>query len=197
LAQAGFPEQLPLPPTLPDPDKSGYASVDGLKIWYASWGAGPPVLLLEGGEDSTADWGFLVPDLVKHGYRAVAIDRRCQGRSTCSSRQIDYHLFAEDDLAVMNQLGIKTAAIVGFSDGAVVGIDLALNHLDRVQRLFALGADSSVAGEIFTPSSDPTDMMAQTIPGAAELIIPDADHYAMWEQPALFSQSVLAFLSGN
>lgn len=42
-----------------------------------------------------------------------------------------------------------------------------------------------------------TDMMARTIPGASELIFPDADHYAMWEDPALFNQAVLSFLAGG
>lgn len=50
--------------------------------------------------------------------------------------------------------------------------------------------------EAYIKRSD-TDMMARTIPAAAELIFPDADHYAMWEDSALFNQAVLSFLAGG
>lgn len=265
-AFAHLTSRLPLPPNLPKPPVSGYAPVNGVKIWYGVYGTGQPVILLEGGEDSSDDWGFLVPALVQHGYRAIVVDTRCQGHSTCSPHTLNYHLFAQDVIGVMDHLGLRRAAIVGFSDGGVTGLDLAMHHPDRITRVFAYGANSSVAGEILSTPADPaartrgqasdrwceahyreespmpdawpqvaariehlwqtephytpaelhairvpvwiadgdheayikrsdTDMMARTIPGAAELIFPDADHYALWEDPALFNQVVLSFLA--
>jgi hypothetical protein len=83
-ALAHWSMQLPLPPNLPRPPVSGYAPVNGVRIWYGVFGTGQPVILLEGGEDPADDWSLLVPVLVRHGYRAIVIDTRCQGHSTCS-----------------------------------------------------------------------------------------------------------------
>lgn len=154
-ALAHWSMQLPLPPNLPTPSESGYAPVNGVRIWYGVFGTGRPVILLEGGEDPSDDWSLLVPVLVRHGYRAIVIDTRCQGRSTCSQQALDYHVFAEDVIGAMNHLRTHRAAIVGFSDGAIVGLDLAMNHPDRITRVFAYGANSSPAAEIFASPRDP------------------------------------------
>lgn len=90
---------------------SGYASVNGVRIWYGIFGTGRPVILLEGGEDAADDWSLLVPVLVRHGYRAIIIDTRCQGRSTCSPQPLDYHLFAEDMIGAVDHLGIHTGLV--------------------------------------------------------------------------------------
>lgn len=136
---------IPLPPPLPPASSSGYVRVDGVKLWYAQYGKGAPVVLIEGGLDSTAAWGYLIPAIDRH-YRVIAIDTRCQGRSTCSSATLDYHLFAQDMIGVMDALHVRRAAVIGWSDGAIVGLDMALHHPDRVSKLFAYGANSNVAG---------------------------------------------------
>jgi pimeloyl-ACP methyl ester carboxylesterase len=259
---------LPVPPNLPPPEAGGLVPVNGVKIWYGSYGSGSAVILLEGGKDSSDDWGFLVPDLVRNGYRAIVIDTRCQGRSTCSPQPLGYHLFAQDVVGVMDRLHLRRASFVGFSDGAIVGLDIAMHYPGRVTRLFAHGANSSVSTVSFVPSTDPavrarieeakvwtearyrvespapngwsalehrvdrmwntqpnytrtnfeairtpvwivdgdheeyvkrsdTDMMAHAIRGAAELILPDSDDYALWEHPALFDEAVLTFLGDH
>jgi pimeloyl-ACP methyl ester carboxylesterase len=143
-SRAGAHVTIPLPPPLPAAQTSGYAPVNGVKLWYAEYGAGAPVILIEGGLDSTAAWGYLIPALAKQ-YRVIAIDTRCQGRSTCSPAPLSYHLFAQDMIGAMNHLHLQRAAVVGWSDGAIIGIDMALHHPDRVTKLFAYGANSNVA----------------------------------------------------
>jgi pimeloyl-ACP methyl ester carboxylesterase len=146
---------LPLPPNLPTPPTSGYARVDGVNIWYGSYGAGSPVILLPGGKDSSDDWGFLVPELERHGYRAIVIDTRCQGRSGCSAELLGYDRFARDVIGVMDHLGVPRAAFVGFSDGAIVGLDIAMHYPTRVTRLFAHGASSNTAAAPLNAFADP------------------------------------------
>jgi pimeloyl-ACP methyl ester carboxylesterase len=107
---------------------------------------GVPVLLLHGGEGNSNYFGNLVPILVKHGYRVIAIDSRGHGRSTRTDVPITYHLMAKDVIQVLDRLKIQRVSLVGWSDGGCIGYDLAINHPQRLARLFAFGADADVSG---------------------------------------------------
>lgn len=132
-------------PTLPRADKVGTASVDGADIWYASFGEGRAVVLLHGGMGSSDNWAYLVPELVERGFNVVTIDSRGQGRSTRDDGPYSYHQMAADVRAVMDNLGLARAGVVGWSDGAVTGLMLADETPERVERLFffACNVDSS------------------------------------------------------
>ena len=141
------PQWLTLPPTpsLPAPAKGAYAPVNGIKIWYADFGHGAPVILLHGGLANANYWGELVPALAPH-YRVVVMDSRGHGRSFRDARPYGYDLMASDVLAVMDFLKIDKAALVGWSDGAIVGLDIAINHPERLSKLFAFAANSDPSG---------------------------------------------------
>ena len=136
---------LPPTPTLPAPDKSGQAPVNGISIWYATFGSGPPVILLHGGLANSSYWGHQVPVLAK-SHRVIVMDSRGHGRSTRDSRPYGYTLMAADVIGLMDFLGIPQAAIVGWSDGAIIGLSLAMSHPGRVSRLFAFAANSDPSG---------------------------------------------------
>ena len=147
VAQAE-PQWLTLPPTPRLPDnaiKSGYAPVNGVKIWYSVFGRGKPVILLHGGLANSNYWGRLVPALSGR-YQVIVMDSRGHGGSTRSSEPIGYDLMASDVLAVMDFLQIEKAALVGWSDGAIIGLDIAINHPARLTRLFAFAANSDPDG---------------------------------------------------
>ncbi len=141
------PQWLTLPPTpsLPAPAKSGYAPVNGIKIWYAAFGRGTPVILLHGGLSNANYWGKLVPVLAPH-YRVVVMDSRGHGRSSRDARPYGYDLMASDVLALMDFLKIDKAALVGWSDGAIIGLDIAIHHPERLSKLFAFAANSDPSG---------------------------------------------------
>ena len=136
---------LPPTPSLPPPEVSGTAEVNGASIWYAMYGSGLPVVLLHGGLANSNYWGGQVPVLAQN-YQVIVIDSRGHGRSTRSAAPYGYELMASDVLGVMDKLGIQKAAIVGWSDGAIIGLSLAMNHPDRVARLFAFAANSDPSG---------------------------------------------------
>ena len=143
-ALAGQPPQwLTLPPTpaLPLASKSGAAPANGIRIWYAEYGQGEPVILLHGGLANANYWGNQVPELAK-SYRVIVMDSRGHGRSTRDSRPFGYELMASDVLALMDYLAVQRAAIVGWSDGAILGLDIAIHHPERLTRLFAFAANS-------------------------------------------------------
>jgi pimeloyl-ACP methyl ester carboxylesterase len=144
---------LPPTPTLPKPTQSGFAPVNGIKIWYATFGRGEPVVLLHGGLANSNYWGHQVRALQRH-YRVVVMDSRGHGRSTRNEQPYGYDLMASDVLALMDHLKLRKAAIVGWSDGAIIGLDIAMNHPERVSKLFAFAANSDPSGVADIAKSD-------------------------------------------
>ncbi len=137
------PQWLTLPPTpsLPQAARSGYAPVNGIRIWYAEFGAGAPVILLHGGLANSNYWGKLVPALAQR-YRVIVMDSRGHGRSSRDQKPYGYDLMASDVLALMDYLKIDKAALIGWSDGAIIGLDIAMHHPQRLTKLFAFAANS-------------------------------------------------------
>ena len=150
-ARAADPQWLTLPPTpaLPAAAQSGYAPVDGIKIWYATFGPAAkdrePVILLHGGLANANYWGNQVRAL-KSRYRVIVMDSRGHGRSTRDDQPYGYDLMASDVIGLMDFLHVPKAAIVGWSDGAIIGLDIALHHPERLTKLFAFAANSDPSG---------------------------------------------------
>ncbi len=137
---------LPDPKPLPAPVTTGYVPVGGVKIWYATFGEGSPVLLLHGGLANSDYWGDQVPALVADHHQVIVIDTRGHGRSTRDATPYTYGLLASDALAVLDALKIDKVALVGWSDGGIVGLDIAINHPERLTKLWAFGANYNVSG---------------------------------------------------
>ncbi|WP_315764011.1 MULTISPECIES: alpha/beta hydrolase [unclassified Bradyrhizobium] len=141
-----------LPPT-PQPvatQRAGQAAVNGIKIYYRVYGQAPqqggtPVILLHGGLANADYWGHQVEALAPR-HMVVVIDSRGHGRSTRDARAYGYDLMADDVVALMDELKIAKADIVGWSDGGIIGLDLALRHKDRVGKVFAFAANSVTSG---------------------------------------------------
>ena len=116
-----------LPPT-PAPvavAKTGYAAVNGVKLYYTRTGHGSPVVLLHGGLANSDYWGNQVKALAAK-HTVITLDSRGHGRSSRNEKPFGYGLMADDVVAVLDSLKIPRADIVGWSDGAIIGIDLAL-----------------------------------------------------------------------
>ena len=142
-------QTLPPTPPLPKGTVGHHTEVAGARLWYAEWGTGsdsPPVLLLHGGFGNSNYFGKLIPALVEHGYRVIAMDSPGHGRSTRPDGPLTYHLMAEDVIGLLDRLKVPKVALVGWSDGGIIGFDLALNHPDRLAGVFAFGANADVSG---------------------------------------------------
>jgi pimeloyl-ACP methyl ester carboxylesterase len=136
---------LPPTPSLREAKESRYAPVNGIKIWYAEFGQGAPIILLHGGLANSSYWGNQVPILAEH-YRVIVMDSRGHGRSTRDEKPYGYDLMASDVIALMDYLKIDKAAVVGWSDGAILGLDIAIHHPERLTKLFAFAANSDPSG---------------------------------------------------
>src|SRR5262245_58238330 len=146
---------------LPVTDVHGYVDHEGARIWYAAYGSGPPVILLHGGLGHSGNWGYQVPALLRGGYRAVVIDSRGHGRSTRDARPFTYEQMAADVAAVMDALGLETAALVGWSDGACTALILAANAPTRVAGVFFFACNMDPSG--VKPITEPTPILRRCI----------------------------------
>ena len=152
---------LPPVPTLPTANESGYAPVNDIEMWYATFGQGQPVVLLHGGLSSSDYWGNLVPVLMRHQFRVIVADSRGHGRSTRSQQPYSYDLMASDVLGLMDYLKLERVDLVGWSDGGIIGIDIAISHPERLHRMFVFGANTDPSGLI--ESFDRTPVFAAFI----------------------------------
>jgi pimeloyl-ACP methyl ester carboxylesterase len=135
-------------PSTPPPiasDRAGEADVNGIRIHYAVYGHGSPVVFLHGGLANADYWGRQVTDVAAF-HTVVLIDSRGHGRSTRDARPYGYDLMADDVIGLMDRLKIAKADIVGWSDGAILGLDLAIRHKDRVGKVFAFAANTVTSG---------------------------------------------------
>ena len=158
-------QTLPPTPTRPPALAEGKAPVDGIEIYYAEYGAGQPVILLHGGLANSDYWGNQIPALAPH-YRVIVMDSRGHGRSTRDAQPYGYDLMAKDVVGLMDFLKIEKADIVGWSDGAIIGLDLAMNYPGRIDRVFAFAANSTTAG--LKPDIDKNPTFAAFITRAGE-----------------------------
>lgn len=121
------------------------AQVNGIDLYYQIHGAGPPLILLHGGLANADYWSNQIPVFAEK-YKTIAIDSRGHGRSTFTEQPISYTLMAADVIALMDTLGIERADVVGWSDGGIIGLDIAIHHPERLNKLIAYGANYNPSG---------------------------------------------------
>jgi pimeloyl-ACP methyl ester carboxylesterase len=121
-----------------------YATINGLNMYYEVHGEGPPLLLLHGGTGSIpTKW---IP-FFSSQFRVIAMEQMGHGRTAdVTDRPFHFHDMAEDTVELMRQLGIESVVIVGYSDGGIIGIDIAVHHSEMVTKLVVTGANSRVDG---------------------------------------------------
>jgi len=139
-------QSLPLPPAMPKAVTTGHVDVGDASIYYATYGEGEPVVLLHGGLGNSDHWAFQLPVLVDK-FQVIVIDSRGQGRSTLSKEtKLSYRVMANDVTEVLDHLEISRASFVGWSDGGVIALDLAIQKPARVNKLFVFGANYDSSG---------------------------------------------------
>ena len=124
---------------------SGMAPINDVELYYEIHGNGTPLILLHGGLGHSGHWENQLPVLTEH-YKVIAVDSRGHGRSTMTEQQISYALMTADIVALMDFLKIGKAHVLGWSDGGIIGLDLAINHPDRLIKVIASGANYNPSG---------------------------------------------------
>jgi pimeloyl-ACP methyl ester carboxylesterase len=255
--------ELPAFPSMPVAKTSGMAEVNDIKMYYAEYGEGDPILFIHGGLGNAEVWGHQVADFAKD-HLVIVADSRGHGRSTRSQQPFGYDLMTSDYVALLDYLKIDKVTLVGWSDGGIIGIDMAMKHPEKLTRVIAQAANVTtdgvkadvmnnktfndyinVAGDYYrklspTPNEydafvtqisemwatqpawtaadlgkiavpitlaigdhdeavklDHTEMMAKDIPGAKLVILKNASHFAMLQDPTGYDAMIRDAMAGR
>jgi pimeloyl-ACP methyl ester carboxylesterase len=111
-------------------------SVNGMRMYYEVSGAGDPLIVLHGAYMNIPSMGAIIPKLAKT-HKVYALELQGHGRTTDIDRPITYPNLADDVAAFMNAIGLKKADVLGYSMGAVTGLQLAIRHPEKVNKLIS------------------------------------------------------------
>ena len=143
--------------------KTGYAPVNGLKLYYEIHGTGEPLILLHGGVGATEMFNPILP-LLSNTRRVIAVDLQAHGRTADIDRPLTMEAMADDIAALIKHLGIEKADVMGYSLGGGVALRTAIQHPGAVRKLVVVSTAFKRDG--WYPES--VAGMAQMGPGAAE-----------------------------
>ena len=128
------------------PADSGYAPVNGIKVYYEVYGKGRPVILLHGAFYTIEmNWGQLIPELSKT-RKVIAIEFQGHGHTAFSDRKLDITTLASDVEGVMNYLKIDSADVAGFSMGGSVAYQFAVQSPKRLRKLVIISSTYKTDG---------------------------------------------------
>ncbi len=154
-------------PSSPTAAPGHYASVNGLNMYYETYGTGQPLVLLHGGFGSSEMFGEALPQLAA-SRQVIAAHLQGHGRTADIDRPLSFEAMADDVAALIRQLGLGKADIMGYSLGGGVGWQAAIRHPEVVRKLVAVSAPVKRSGwypEVLAG-------MAQMGPEAAEAMKP-------------------------
>jgi pimeloyl-ACP methyl ester carboxylesterase len=115
-------------------EPAAIARVNGIELAYQEFGAGPPLVLLHGGFGSVEMFGPNV-ELLAARHRVIGVDLQSHGRSPAADRPMRFEAMGDDIAALIEQLGLERAAVMGFSLGGATALRTAIQHPEVVERL--------------------------------------------------------------
>ncbi|HVI47922.1 MAG TPA: alpha/beta hydrolase [Chitinophaga sp.] len=128
------------------PSNSGYAPVNGAKVYYEVYGEGRPVVLLHGAFMTIdLNWGQLIPELSKT-RKVIAIELQGHGHTPFSDRKLSFPTLASDVEGVMDYLKIDSADVVGYSLGGDLAYQFAIQSPKRLRKLVIISATYKSSG---------------------------------------------------
>jgi pimeloyl-ACP methyl ester carboxylesterase len=144
---------------------SGYAPVNGLKLYYETYGTGQPLVLLHGGVGASEMFDPVMPVLAEK-RQVIAVHLQGHGRTSDIDRPLSFELMADDIAGLLKKLDIACADILGYSLGGGVALQTVIRHPDIVRKLVLVSAPFKQQGFYPEVLAD----MAQMGPGAAKFM---------------------------
>ncbi len=117
-----------------------YYSIRGFKMYCETYGSGKPLLLIHGNGGSISAFENNISYFSKR-YKVIAADSRSQGKSIDTNDSLSFEMMADDEAALLNAMHIDSAYVIGWSDGGIVALLLAMRHPEKVIRLASTGAN--------------------------------------------------------
>ena len=116
-----------------------YMNIRGCKFYYEEYGTGLPVVMLHNNGGSISNFMYQIPYFAR-SFKVIAIDSRAQGKSVDNGDSLSYQMMADDVNTLLDSLRLFQCFVMGWNDGAITGLLLAIHHPDKVRKLAITGA---------------------------------------------------------
>ena len=124
-----------------DNEKAGkYLKVRGFNMYYETYGTGQPMLFIHGNGGSINNFYNQIP-YFSNNYKVIIADSRSQGKSVDDEDSLSYEMMADDLNGLLDALHMDSCYVVGWSDGGINGLLLAIRHPEKVKKLAVTGAN--------------------------------------------------------
>ncbi|HVW16367.1 MAG TPA: alpha/beta hydrolase [Mucilaginibacter sp.] len=123
-----------------NPAAGKYYDVRGIKMYTEVYGKGKPLLLIHGNGGSISAFSKTIPYFSKK-YKVIAVDSRAHGKTVDPKDSLSFEQMADDFAALLDKMHIDSAYVIGWSDGGINAILMAMRHPDKVIRFAATGAN--------------------------------------------------------
>jgi pimeloyl-ACP methyl ester carboxylesterase len=174
----------------PDTDlkcsKGAFLEINGICLYYEVHGQGDPILLMQGGGGSAEVFNRMLPGLTTH-FQVITPDTRGRGRSTDTADPLSYRQFVEDMVGLLDALGIDSAFVGGYSEGAATAIHMAISYPDRVRALILtpVNLDAHVFPKRFWEDAERWNLPQKQVTFYRSKISPTEEEMASIRAPAL------------
>jgi pimeloyl-ACP methyl ester carboxylesterase len=115
-----------------------YLTTRGIKLYYETYGQGDPLLMLHINGGSINVFTYQIPYFSRN-YRVIAVDSRAQGKTEDGKDSLTFEMMADDFNALLDSLHLDSCYVLGWSDGGISGLLLALRHPEKVKKLVVSG----------------------------------------------------------
>lgn len=114
--------------------------IRGFKMYAETYGKGQPLLVIHGNGGSIGNFTNQIPYFSKK-YKVILADSRAQGKSVEAGDSLSYEMMADDYAALLDAMKVDSALVIGWSDGGINGLLLAIRHPEKVKKLAVTGAN--------------------------------------------------------
>jgi pimeloyl-ACP methyl ester carboxylesterase len=123
-----------------NPEAGAFKKINGINLYYETYGTGKPLLFLHGNGGSIKSARYKIDYFRKH-FKVIAIDSRGHGKSQDPSPHLTYVQMAKDVATLLDSLHLDSVYVSGQSDGGILGLLLAINHPKKVSKVVTFGAN--------------------------------------------------------
>ncbi len=117
-----------------------YYNIRGFKMYCETYGSGQPLLMIHGNNGNISTFKRIIPYFADH-YKVIVADGRSQGRSYDAKDSLTFEMMADDYASLLDQMHLDSADVIGWSDGGINALLLAIRHPNKVKKLVASGAN--------------------------------------------------------
>ena len=123
-----------------NPKVGEYLKVNGINLYYEIYGKGKPLLLIHGNGGTIKNMGYQI-DYFSNKHKVIIPDCRGRGKSELNTDSLTYEQITSDLILLLDNLGIDSCDVIGWSDGGIIGLLMGMNYPYRTKKIIAMGAN--------------------------------------------------------